>query len=208
MAENTERLITTHEELREVFGEPHDATREKVYDHLDEQARGFIERSPMLLLSTVDEHGLPSVSPKGDPAGFVKVVDEKTLLIPDRKGNKLLFGLENLLGNPHAGLIFLIPGTEETLRVQCRCELTVEPTVLDQLSARGDAALLAIRGHVQTAYFHCAKAFRRSGLWQPDQWDERYPVSFGRQYARRKGLGDDVATQIDEAIEVSYQTEL
>ena len=208
MPGSQEHLITTREELRELFGEPHEATREKVYDHLDDQAVGFIERSPMLLLATVDENGLPSVSPKGDPAGFVKVVDRKTLLIPDRKGNKLLFGLENLLGNPHAGLIFLIPGTEETLRVQCRCELTVEPSVLELLSARGDAALLAVRGHVETAYFHCAKAFRRSGLWQPDHWDERYAVSFGRQYARRKGLGDDVANQIDEAIEVSYRTEL
>ena len=208
MAGEQQHLIATRDQLRELYGEPHEATREKVYDHLDEQARGFIERSPMLLMATVDQDGMPSVSPKGDPPGFVEVVDEKTLLIPDRKGNKLLFGLESLIDQPRAGLIFLIPGTEETLRVQCRCELTVEPAVLEQLEARGDAALLAIRAHVESAYFHCAKAFRRSGLWQPDLWSERFRVSFGKQYAQRKGLGDEVAAQIDEAVQDSYRTQL
>jgi PPOX class probable FMN-dependent enzyme len=137
--------ITTVDQLRARIGEPHPLVPHKVLKALDQLATDFIHRSPFVLLATADATGNLDVSPKGDGPGFVSVENGTTLLIPDRKGNKLLFGLQNILNNPHVGLIFLIPGTEETLRVNGTAELTADPTILERLSARGQPALLAIR---------------------------------------------------------------
>src|SRR5262249_30246333 len=114
--------LATVEAIREIVGEPHKVTPMKVMDALDEGSIDFIRHSPFLMLSTVDADGQPDVSPKGDHPGFVAVVDPRHLLIPDRKGNKLIFSLQNILGNPRIGILFLVPGTEETLRVQGTAE--------------------------------------------------------------------------------------
>src|SRR5205814_7712122 len=127
------------------------------------------------------------VSPKGDGPGFVAVHGDDTLLIPDRKGNKLIFGLQNILANPRVAVIFLVPGTEETLRIQGSAELTADPAVLDRLAARGQPARLAIRVHVDACFFHCAKAFKRSRLWQPETWPDRRKISFGKLVAPKLG---------------------
>ena len=193
--------ITSLEALRERIGLPNPATQQKVFDHLDEQMLTFLSRSPFCLLATSDRDGNPDVSPKGDAPGFAWVEDERTLVLPDRKGNKLLFGLQNLLVNPRVGLIFLLPGTDETLRVNGRAELRADPDLLARLSARGQPALVAIRVQIERCFFHCARAFLRAELWNPATWPERQRVSFGRQIAPLLGGDASLAEQIDASIE-------
>lgn len=193
--------ITTEAALRERIGEPNPATHQKIFDHLDEQMRAYLSRSPFCLLATTDREGMPEVSPKGDGPGFALVEDERTLVLPDRKGNKLLFGLQNVLANPRVGLIFLVPGTDETLRVSGRAELRSDPELLARLSARGQPALLAIRVRVERCFFHCARAFLRAELWNPESWPEPVRVSFGRQLAPRLGGDAKLADAIDANIE-------
>jgi len=138
-------VIKTNEALRGVIGDKVDALEAKVTDHIDEFAREFIERSPFLILSTADADGNCDASPKGDAPGFVKILDKKTILIPDRPGNKLAYGHENVLSNPHVGLLFMIPGTTETLRVNGRAELDASDELRDQLAARNKPATLVLR---------------------------------------------------------------
>jgi hypothetical protein len=207
MPQDPHRLATLAQ-VREIIGPENPAIRTKLFPALEETARRFIEHSPLLLLATADAQGRPDVSPKGDGPGFVAVEDEHTLLIPERKGNKLILGLQNVLATGRVALLFLVPGTEETLRVHGRAELTADPAVLARLAARGQPALLAIRVHVEQVFFHCAKAFRRSQLWQPEGWPESLRVSFGKLLAKKLGAGDDVAAQIDAAVEEDYRSGL
>lgn len=200
--------LTTLEQVRAVVGEESPVTRTKIFPALDPTARDFIAHAPILLLATADAEGHPDVSPKGDGPGFVLVDDEHTLLVPDRKGNRLVFSLQNILANPAVGLIFLVPGTEETLRVQGTAELTTAPEVLQRLSARGQPALLAIRVHVEHCFFHCAKAFKRSALWKPESWSANLRVSFGKMLAPKLGGGDELAASIDQMVEEDYKTNL
>ena len=134
----------------------------------------FIERCPFLVLSTSDRSGRVDASPKGDAPGFLSVVDEKTLLIPDRPGNRLAYGHLNVLENPQVGLLLVIPNTSETLRINGKAELSADPELLESLAARGKPAVLAIRVTVEECFFHCGKAFIRSGLWKPDEWGARH----------------------------------
>ena len=201
MSETDAFRITSEDALRERMGEPHPATRQKVFEELDEQMRAFVLRSPFCLMATTDAEGNPEVSPKGDGPGFALVEDDRTLVLPDRKGNKLLFGLQNLLANPRVGLIFLVPGTDETLRIGGRAELRTDPELLARLSARGQPALLAVRVRVERAFFHCARAFLRAELWNPKTWPEPIRVSFGRQLAPRLGGDAKLAEAIDANIE-------
>src|SRR5262245_52909802 len=193
--------ITTLEQLRDRMGEPHPATRQKVFAGLDEQMTAFVERSPFCILATSDADGQLEVSPKGDGPGFVAIESPHSLVVPDRKGNKLLFGLQNILANPNVALIFLIPGTEETLRVRGRAELTTEPELLARLSARGQPALIGIRVAIERCFFHCPRAFLRADLWKPETWGEPQRVSFGRQLAPKLGGGAELAARIDEGLE-------
>src|SRR5262249_23867760 len=165
-------------------------------------------RSPFVIMSTADAQGNQDASPKGDGPGFVAVEDDHTLVIPDRKGNQLVFGLQNLLENPHIGLIFLIPGTGETLRINGTAEITRDPAVLERLAARGKVAQLAIRVRVRECFFHCAKAFLRAQLWKPTAWAEPHRVSLGAVTSKRFGAGEDVAKQIDDLIAEDYRTNL
>jgi PPOX class probable FMN-dependent enzyme len=183
------------------MGEPNPATRLKVFDALDAQMTAFIARAPFCMLATADAEGHQEVSPKGDAPGFVLVESEHSLVLPDRKGNKLCFGLANILANPQVGLIFLVPGTDETLRVNGRAELDADPALLERLSARGQPALLGVRVHVERCFFHCARAFLRAELWTPATWPERVRVSFGRQLAPRLGGDATLAERIDASIE-------
>jgi PPOX class probable FMN-dependent enzyme len=205
MSTSGNHRIRTPEQLRALIGEPHDLARLKVFAELEETAVSFIERSPFLLLATSDAEGRVDVSPKGDPAGFVLIEDRKTLVIPDRPGNKLLFGFENMLVNPHVGVLFMIPGTGETLRVNGTAELLVDPALLQRLSARGKPAQLAIRVAVEECFFHCPKAFMRAELWKPDTWPERQRVSFGKILARRLDRDEAFADAIDANLEERRQ---
>ena len=200
--------ITSADQLRETIGALSELVPHKLWGALDEDCMDFIKRSPFLLLSTADAEGNQEVSPKGDGPGFVAIEDETTLLIPDRPGNKLIFGLTNILANPHVGLIFLVPGTPETLRLNGTAELTTDPEILECLSARGKTPVVAIRVNIKRVYYHCAKAFIRSQLWQPDTWPKRLRISFGKMLAAKMGGDTEMAEQIDEFVEQDYQTNL
>ncbi len=206
--ESNDYSIKSEEQLRAIIGNASPMTRTKVLSELDEAATDFIKRSPFIVLATADREGNQDASPKGDHPGFIAIEDARTLLIPERKGNKLAFGYLNILDNPHVGLIFMVPGTNETLRVNGVAELTSDPEVCELLTARGAPAILAIRVRIHECFFHCAKAFIRSQLWQPETWLERKPISFGKQFAKRAGKGDDLAQKIDEAIERDYRENL
>jgi hypothetical protein len=144
--------------------------RRKELPALDQHARAFIARSPFLLLGTSGPDGRCDVSPKGDAPGFVHVLDDHHLVIPDRPGNKRLDGMRNILGNPHVGLIFLVPGNDFTLRVNGRAAITRDPALLRALAIQGKVPLLAIGVEVEEVFLHCARAFRRGRLWDHPTW--------------------------------------
>jgi PPOX class probable FMN-dependent enzyme len=194
--------------LRAIIGEPLPGLGLKNEAGISEEAREYIERSPFIVLATSDAEGRLDASPKGDGPGFCLIEDEHTLVIPDRPGNKLAYGLENILANPQVGVIFMLPGTPETVRVNGRAEITADPALLERLAARGKPAVLAIRIHVDECFHHCAKAFIRSKLWKPDTWSERLKVSFGKMAVKRMKLADDVAEKFDAAVEEDYRENL
>ena len=136
------------------------------------------------------------------------IEDDETIVIPDRPGNKLAYGHENVLANPHVGLLCLIPGTSETLRINGRAELTAAPELLERLAARGRPAVLATRVRIDQCFFHCGKAFIRSNLWKPEKWGERHRVSFGEMLGPRTGGGADAVKTIDAIIESDYRDNL
>jgi PPOX class probable FMN-dependent enzyme len=163
--------VTTEAELRTLIGgDPSPLALAKERRTLDVHCRNFIARSPFLLMATSNAAGQCDVSPKGDGPGFVLVIDERRLLIPDRPGNKRLDGMRNLLQNAHVGLIFLIPGMEETLRVNGRGAIVRDEDLLARCAVRGKVPTLGIGVEVEEAFVHCAKAFKRSGLWEPERW--------------------------------------
>jgi uncharacterized protein len=169
--------ITSHEELRELLGTPMPRAVAKERTMLHERDRQWLAASPFCLIATAGADGSCDVSPKGDPAGFAKVLDETTLAIPERPGNRRADGYRNILDNPHVGLIFLIPGRADTLRINGRARLLRDAPYFDDMVVKGHRPILAIVVEIEDIFFHCAKAFLRSGLWKPETWapDARVP---------------------------------
>jgi uncharacterized protein len=166
-----EHVLTTEEALRGIVGgAPSDRAQLKERRGLDEQSRAFIALSPFLLMATAGADGTCDVSPKGDAPGFVRVLDDARLVIPERNGNKRFDSMKNLLTNPHIGVLLLVPGCDYTLRVNGRAWITCDQSLLDSMAARGVTPKLAIGVEVQQAYFHCVKSFRRSRLWTQESW--------------------------------------
>lgn len=196
--------IDSIERLRSVIASPHPMTQEKVLDRLDPQAQNFIKHSPFMVMSTVGENGVEA-SPKGDDIGFVQVIDDKTLIIPERPGNKLAFGLQNIVANGQIGLLFFCPATGETLRVNGEAQLLDDPDLLQQLATRGRAAVLAIRVEVKRCFFHCARSVLRANLWEPEHWPEKQTVSFGRIMRDKLKMDDGVVQVIDTSVAASYR---
>ncbi len=170
---NPAHLITTDADLRAAYPPTHENAKLKCVDHIDPHARAFIERSPFLCIGTQSSDGTADVSPRGDPRGFVKILDDKTILIPDRPGNNRLDTLSNIVANPSVGLIFLVPGFDETLRINGTAQLTHDPDLLKLLAVRDRIPTLAIVVTVDELFLHCAKAFRRSKLWDPNELQDR-----------------------------------
>ncbi|MCF6474698.1 pyridoxamine 5'-phosphate oxidase family protein [Nonomuraea sp. MG754425] len=162
--------IESEAELRELLGEvmPRAATKERT--RLHERDVEWLAASPFCLIATSDEDGNCDVSPKGDPVGFVHVIDDTTIAIPDRPGNRRADGFRNILRNPHVGLIFLIPGRNETLRVNGRARLVREAPFFDEMTVKGHRPQLALVVEIEQIFFHCAKSFLRSALWKPESW--------------------------------------
>jgi len=198
---NDPHVIRSEAELHAIIGEPSPVVQQKINDHVDDFCREFIARAPMVLLATCDAEGRVDVSPKGDAAGFVEVSDPKTLLIPDRPGNKLVYGFRNLLERPSIGLIFVVPGVTETVRVNGRAEITREPAVLERLGARGKPAVLVTRVTVDECFFHCGKAFVRAGLWDARTWPAGFKPGLARQISRKLSGNEGLAQQIDDVLE-------
>ena len=167
-----EKVVSSEARLREVLGHPGDRAVGKERPRLDEHCRAFIAQSPFLILGTANASGQCDVSPKGDEPGFVKVLDETHLAIPDRIGNNRLDGMTNMLVNPHVGLIFLIPGREDTLRVNGRAWIVEDDAILDAMVMKGKRPPFAIGVEVEQAFMHCPKAFIRSGLWKHEEWPD------------------------------------
>ncbi|MEA2196526.1 MAG: uncharacterized protein QOJ25_577 [Solirubrobacteraceae bacterium] len=165
--------ITTLEQLRDLYREPSERAVRKEQTRLDAHCREFIARSPFMLVSTANAGGDCDVSPKGGPAGFVRVIGEHELVIPDATGNRRLDSLQNILENPRVGLLFLIPGLGETLRVNGRARMTRDPALIAPLATGGRPAQLALVVTVEQAYLHCAKCILRSRLWDPESWQAK-----------------------------------
>jgi PPOX class probable FMN-dependent enzyme len=164
--------ITTLDELVDVIGEPAPRARDKGREALLEVDRDWLAASPFCVLATSGAEGRCDASPKGDPAGsLVHVIDDTTIAIAERPGNKRVDGYRNVLQNPHVGLIFLIPGRGDTLRINGRARLVREAPFFDQMVVKGHRPVLALVVDIEEIFFHCAKAFLRSGLWQPETWD-------------------------------------
>lgn len=166
-------FITSRHELRTLYKQPGDNALRKEQPGLDAHCRGFIARSPFVLIGSSDRDGNADVTPKGDRPGFAAVLDDRTIAIPDRPGNNRLDTLENILVNPAVGLLFLIPGMDETLRVNGTARITTNATLRERLAAEGKPPVSVTMVEVKAAYLHCAKAFMRSELWHPQTWPDR-----------------------------------
>jgi uncharacterized protein len=165
-------VVTDLNDLRALLGTPSEIALKKQIATLDGHCRAMIAHAPFVLLATAGADGRCDVSPKGDPAGFVRVLDDTHLVIPDRPGNKRLDGMGNILANPHVGLLFLVPARGETLRVNGRACITRDADLLATLAVEGKVPSLAIGVEVEEVFLHCAKAFKRSGLWEPARWPD------------------------------------
>jgi PPOX class probable FMN-dependent enzyme len=173
--------ITSVAELEAVVGTPMKAAAEKVRPSLDAIDRLWLEHSPLCLIGTSDAEGNLDVSPKGDPVGHLAhVIDDHTLAIPERPGNRRVDGYRNVLANPHVGLIFLVPGRGDTLRVNGRARLLREAPYFDEMVVKGHRPILALEVAIDEVFYHCAKAFMRSKLWQPETWDHEALPSTAR----------------------------
>lgn len=206
----TSQVIRTEAELRALIGEPAALTCAKISDRLNAMTRLFVERSPFVCIATSDPSGNCDLSPRGDPVGFVRILDERTLLIPERPGNRLADSLRNMLANPHVGLLFLVPGVTDTFRVNGRATITVDAELLAPCAVEGKVPQLGILVDIAEAYTQCSKAFLRSRLWDPrlhvdpasmptggqvhraiqgEQFDaEEYDRERGERYRRRVGF--------------------
>lgn len=163
--------VTTLDHLVEIVGEPSQLVIDKVRDHLVEVDRDWLAASPFCMLATADADGNLDNSPKGDPAGsLAHVIDDRTIAIAERPGNRRVDGYRNILANPHIGLNFLIPGRGDTLRINGRARLVSEADFFDQMIVKGHRPILAVVVDIDEVFFHCAKAFLRSGLWKPETW--------------------------------------
>ena len=200
--------VKTVEQLRTILPAPRETTKAKILPFLDEQAIDFLKTCPFGLMATAGRDGPIEVSPKGDEPGFVHVENDRTVLLPERAGNNLAFGLQNILENGRIGMIFLRPRTGETLRLSGQAEIFDDADLLATLGRPGRPALLAIRIHIERCYFHCARAVLRSHLWQPEHWPEAKRISFGKVFAARTGGDADQAAKIDAFVETGYTTNL
>ena len=162
--------MTSVAELEAILGEQFDSQVDKVIDHIDDHCRAWIERSPFVVLSSASARGAVDVSPKGDPAGFVRVLDEKTLAVPDRPGNHRGDTFRNVLENPHVGLMFVVPQRREVVRVSGTARIVKDPELLASMAVDDKVPRLALLIHVQGAMFHCGKSMIRSHMWEPELW--------------------------------------
>ncbi|OFJ53265.1 pyridoxamine 5'-phosphate oxidase family protein [Mycolicibacterium grossiae] len=165
------REVTSVEELRAIVGQPNEAVAKKVRPRLSEAQQQWLSHSPLGFVATTDAAGRVDVSPKGDPPGFVRILDDRTIAIPERPGNRRVDGFLNVLQRPHVGTVFLIPGRGDTLRINGTARILYDAEYFDAMAVDGKRPILALEIAVEEVFFHCAKAFLRSDAWRPDTWD-------------------------------------
>jgi PPOX class probable FMN-dependent enzyme len=198
-------IVTSEEQLRDLIGAPGEEAVRKQLSFLDRHCRMLISLSPFVLVGSVSSSGKLDVSPRGDAAGFVQVLDEKTLVIPERPGNRRLDTLCNLVQISAIGLLFLIPGMGETLRVNGRACLVKDATLLERFVVQEKRPQIAIVVEVQECFLHCAKALRRSKLWDATSWPERGALpSAGQIWRDQIQLQNITARELDEELEKDY----
>lgn len=180
----TSRVIHTEAQLRALIGEPAGLTCAKISHRLNSMTRLFVERSPLVCVATSDPAGNCDLSPRGDPAGFVRILDERTLLLPERPGNRLADSLRNILVNPHIGLLFVVPGVTDTFRINGRATITTDPDLLAPCVVEGKLPLLGILVDIDEAYTQCSKALLRSHLWDPERFVDPGTMPTGGQVHR------------------------
>jgi uncharacterized protein len=185
--------ITTETELAVILGEPTAAAAGKERTALDDVHRQWLAASPFCLVATSAADGSCEVSPKGDPPGFTLVLDDTTIALPERAGNRRADGFRNILANPHVGLIYLLPGRGDTLRINGRARLVRDAALLDRMVVKGHRPLLAMVVEVQQVFFHCAKAFLRSGLWEPETWQPDVVPSRARIAHQQERASEELA---------------
>ena len=200
-------IIEDIAEIREIYGEPMERTIKKQLPRLEKHSRAFIALSPFLVIASSDPSGRCDASPKGDAPGFVKVIDDETLLIPDRLGNNRVDTIGNLLASPGVGLIFFVPGVNETLRVNGRAQITRDPALLEPCAVQGKVPRSGILITAEEVYFHCGKALIRSDLWNPEKHTRRsdFP-SLGRILADQ--IGGISVEESERYTAESYRTRL
>lgn len=185
--------ITSHGELRELLGAPMPRALNKERPVLHPRDRQWLAASPFCLVATAGADGTCDVSPKGDPPGFTLVLDDRTIAIPERPGNRRADGYRNILDNPHVGLIFLIPGRTDTLRINGRARLVRDAPWFDDMVVKGHRPVLAVVVEIEQIFYHCAKAFLRSQLWQPETWRPDALPSRARLVKELEAPGESLA---------------
>ncbi|MEH7235407.1 pyridoxamine 5'-phosphate oxidase family protein [Bacillus sp. JJ1562] len=204
-----ENSVKTEEELRAMVGFPSELVENKTITYIDQHCEDFISNSPFLVMSTSDEFGFCDVSPRGDQPGSVLVLNEKQLLIPDRPGNKRIDSLRNILSNPKIGLLFLIPGLGETLRINGNATIVKDEELLGKMAVKDKRPLLGIGVDVEECFIHCAKAFKRSGLWDPNTWPDKAALpSAAKILFEHAQLPNSSVDSINERLEESYTKRL
>ncbi|TBL73348.1 pyridoxamine 5'-phosphate oxidase family protein [Paenibacillus thalictri] len=200
------QVVHSEEELRSLFGYPGELVKNKCIDSIDAHCRDYISKTPLLFIATSDSTGCCDVSPRGDAEGFVCVLNDKHLVIPERPGNRRFDSLRNILANPQIGLIFIIPGLEETLRINGRAAIVKDPDIMERMAAHGKTPLVGIGVEVEECYIHCAKAFKRSQCWDPGHWpakeDLPRPAAIIAAHVKHMGVTEeDVAQSLKESYE-------
>ncbi len=201
-------FITSRDELRTHYGNVSERAQRKELRALDPHAKGFLKRSPFVLIGSSDRDGNADVTPKGDRPGFVAVLDDTTIAIPDRPGNNRLDTWENVIVNPAVGLLFLIPGMDETLRINGDARITVDAGLRERLAAEGKLPATVMVVAIKAIYMHCAKAFMRSELWKPGTWPDRASLpTLGQILKDQLALGDS-AEATDRNLAESYRASM
>lgn len=201
--------VTTEDELHSIIGEPSNLVKRKVITYLDNHCRDFISRSPFLVISTSDHSGYCDVSPRGDMPGFALVLDEKHLIIPERPGNKRVDTMRNILSNPKAGLLFLIPGLGETLRVNGKASLVKDDLLLERMAVNGKKPLIGICIEVEECFIHCAKAMKRSGIWDTESWTQKEALpNAAKILLEHTKIPDMSEKDLNKVLQEDYLTEL
>jgi len=214
MSDQAPQVFTSVEELQRYIGAPMELAVRKAIPRLDHHCRAFIARSPFVSVGTASANGRADVSPRGDAPGFVQVLDDNTLFIPDRPGNNRIDTMLNIIENPNVGLLFMVPGFEDLLRVNGRAQIVRDEELLAQAKVKGKTPRVGIRVSVDEAYLHCAKAVKRSRLWdEASRQDRKALPSLGKMILEQTAAADappsaEVVHQVDELIEENYRTGL